>query len=294
MLASSVFHYIVSRLSPKKQNLTNFVSSAFDHETTTPEIIRPLVSIVVPTRDKLALLRPCVESILNKTDYRNFELIVIDNGSKRPETLQYLRSLELRGVRVSARPEEFNFSKLCNHGAAIANGAFICFVNNDVEVLAGNWLTSLVDHASMKSVGVVGATLVYPNLTVQHFGLVLGSKGIAAHVRQGEPLSDLDSACHQVSAVTFACALVSAKTWAQLGGLDEGFAVGLNDVDISLRARLAGLNNIQCSDAILVHRESQSRMSMRSIRGALTAVGEVLRFLKKHKGIPKDSFYSAS
>lgn len=292
MLASSVLQYIVSRLAPKKLSLTNLVPKESDHKNSIFDRPLPMVSIVIPTRDRLDLLKPCVESILGKTQYDNFELIIIDNGSEKTETLTYLQSLELRGVKVSAQPGKFNFSKLCNIGASFANGQFICFLNNDVEVLEGQWLKALVEHGSRDYVGIVGATLVYPNQTIQHFGLVLGNKGIANHVRQGEKLTQVFDGCHQVSAITFACALVSAKTFELLGGLDENFAVGLNDVDLSVRGQIAGLANIQCSEAVLMHRESQSRKPMKSAQGAMTAAREVLRFLKKHKGLPQDAFYS--
>lgn len=223
-----------------------------------------LVSIVIPTRDRLDLLQPCIESLLQKTDYPHFEVIVIDNGSREKVTREYLRTLEQReNCRVVRWNRRFNFSQVCNVGARHARGELLCLLNNDMEVHAPDWLSRMVATASAEDCGVVGAMLHYPDGRIQHAGVLMGPGGVAANRFAGclpevmpEVLRNLP---HEVSAVAGACLLTPISLYRELGGLDEeALGVAFNDVDYCLRVRQHGLWCRLEPRAVLVHAESAS------------------------------------
>jgi glycosyltransferase involved in cell wall biosynthesis len=165
----------------------NLVSFAKDHEkSSTNQIFEPKVSIIIPTRDKPKLLRACIESIRENTNYSNYELLIVDNSSIEPETKDLLAQYEPEGVSILQYPGTFNYSAICNFAATKATGDYLCFLNNDTEVITKNWLSSMVDHASKSSTGLVGAILSYPNKSIQHMGIALGYTGIAGHPNRGE------------------------------------------------------------------------------------------------------------
>ena len=199
---------------------------------------RPLVSIIIPTRDQASSLKKCVDSIFEKTDYPAYELIVLDNQSYDPEALEFLAELKKRdGVRVERIDDAFNYSRLNNHGVELSRGSFVALLNNDVEVLHADWLTEMVSRAMQPKVAMVGARLWYPNGTIQHGGVILGAGGIAGHahvgLRRGEPGYFARAHLAQdVSAVTTACALVKLEAYLQVGGFNENLAVTFNDVDL--------------------------------------------------------------
>jgi GT2 family glycosyltransferase len=233
------------------------------------------------------LLRPCIDSIISKTKYSNFSLLVVDNGSSEESTIHYLNSLRDAGIRVIEDPGSFNYSRICNFAIGSTDADYVCLLNNDTLIIDSDWLLNLLSHAIMPSVGVVGSVLTYPDGTIQHLGVQLGYRGVAGHVFSKQSFQSIFPGrtpipCNPVEAVTFACALMKKSTWVQLGGLDETFRVGLNDVDFCLRARNFGLENIICGKSHLVHFESKSRKSMRSAIGAGVALIEVLRFMHKH------------
>ena len=299
MLVTAVARYVISRLRNQTPKSINLYSHKVDHERTKEDIDSSAkVSIIIPTRDRLDLLKPCIDSILSKTTFPSFEILVIDNDSKDPLSLDYFHELREQGIQVLPYPFDFNFSAICNFGAQNSNGDFLCFLNNDTEVIAGDWLTSLTAHARDPRVGVVGSQLLYPDGTIQHLGVALGFGGLASHVFSGfEPESPavrgLTHECFEVSAVTFAAAMVSKANFDRLGELDESFKVGLNDIDFCLRSSDAGLLNVVCSKSVLTHHESKSRKSMRSIQGAYRATLEVIRFLSKHeKSVASDHFFT--
>ncbi len=224
---------------------------------------RPLVSILIPTRDRAPLLRKCLESIFARTDYENYEVIVLDNESSEPDALNYLSSLGER-VRVERVDGPFNYSRLNNRGAELARGEFLLLLNNDIEVMNASWLSEMVSHGVRPEVGVVGARLWYPEGPLQHGGVILGAGGIAGHAHAGlRHEHGYFARAHLVqnfSAVTFACALVRRELYQRLGGLDEEhLAVAFNDVDFCLRARAAGAEVIWTPHAELHHDESASR-----------------------------------
>ncbi|MDQ6624457.1 MAG: glycosyltransferase family 2 protein [Verrucomicrobiota bacterium] len=225
----------------------------------------PLVSLIIPTRDRGALLRACVESIFAKTAWRNFELVLVDNETSEPQAREFLDSLgDDARVRILREPGEFNFSALNNRGVAQARGQFVCLLNNDLEVMHDDWLGEMLSQAVRPGVGAVGARLWYPNGTIQHAGVILGAGGIGSHAHAGlKEGPGYFSRAHLVqnfSAVTAACLLTRKEIYLQLGGLDEtNLPVAFNDVDFCLRLRAAGYRIVWTPFAELVHHESASR-----------------------------------
>jgi GT2 family glycosyltransferase len=225
----------------------------------------PRVSLIVPTRDQVSLLRTCVEGLLNSTDYPYLEIIVVDNQSSDPDTLEYLRYLPTQGVKVLPHPYAFNYSAINNRAVEHASGEIIGLVNNDIEIIEAGWLKEMVSQLLRDKVGAVGAKLLWPNRMVQHGGVVVGINGLAAHA--GNNLEENDAgylATNQLtrhqSAVTAACLLVRKSVYEEVGGLDEkAFPVAFNDVDFCLRIQQSGLNLIWAAFAKLIHAESASR-----------------------------------
>ena len=226
---------------------------------------QPHVSIIIPTRDRGLLLRQCVESIFAKTDYPNFDIVIVDNESTDAETLAYLEASKADSRVVVLRVAgEFNFSRLNNIGVAHARGAFVALLNNDLEVMRRDWLVEMVSHAARPEVGVVGARLWYPDGRMQHGGVILGVGGVATHAHSGiRKEHGYFARAHltqNFSAVTGACMLLRKEVYLELGGLDEvNLAVAFNDVDFCLRLRQAGLSTVWTPHAELVHHESASR-----------------------------------
>lgn len=227
---------------------------------------RPLASVIVATRDRLELLRRCVEGVLNATGYRARELVLLDNGSERPETLAWLREIAADPrVQVLSRPGPFNFSALMNDGAAAAGGEVLVFLNNDVEPRDPDWLEELVRQACRPGVGAVGAKLLYPDRTVQHGGVVLAGDHVARHVDVG--LADTaagylgrSGVVQTMSAVTGACLAIRRTVFEAVGGFDaEHLAVDYSDMDLCLRAAAAGHRTLWTPFARLLHHESATR-----------------------------------
>lgn len=226
----------------------------------------PLVSIIVPTRDKVGLLRACVESVLERTTYSNFEILVVDNNSEEQETESYLCKISrYANVRVLRDCSPYNYSAINNRAVRSARGEFICLLNNDTEVVAPEWLTEMMRQAVRSHVGAVGAKLLYSNGLIQHAGVVIGMGNAAGHAHRGQP----DAECgyfaqahvaRNVTAVTAACLVVARDKFNAVGGLDaDGLAIAYNDVDLCLKLGLAGWTNVYASAAVLYHHESVSR-----------------------------------
>ena len=228
-------------------------------------IEQPLVSIIIPTRDQVSRLQKCLNSIFEKTDYRNYEIIVLDNESYDAGTLEFLDTLRKHArVRVERIEGAFNYSRLNNRGVELSQGSFVALVNNDVEVINVGWLSEMVSRAVRPEVAMVGARLWYPNGTIQHGGVILGAGGMAGHahagLRRGEPGYFARAHLAQdVSAVTTACAVVKREVYRKLGGFDENLAVTFNDIDFCLRSREAGYRIVWTPYAELIHHESASR-----------------------------------
>ena len=227
----------------------------------------PPVSLIVPTRDRADLLARCAEGVLHRTDYARIELVIVDNASREPATQALLDRLAADPrVRVLRHDAPFNFSALCNAGAAAATGDVIVLLNNDVEMLGAGWLRELVAHALRPPVGAVGAKLLYPDFSVQHAGLVLGAgpDGVAIHACARAPREAAGPGGmlwleREVGAVTAACLAIRRALYHDVGGMDEQLPVAYNDVDLCLRLRARGLSIVWTPFAELLHHESATR-----------------------------------
>lgn len=241
----------------------------------------PKVSLVIPTRDKVELLRTCVDSILDRTRYPAYEVVLVDNQSSDPAALAYLAQIERDPrVRVLRYDAAFNYSAINNWAVAQCDGAVLGLLNNDIEVVSPDWLVEMVSQAMRPGVGAVGAMLYYPNNTIQHAGVVLGVHGVAAHRYTGMPKGypghgGRARVAQQLSAVTGACMVVARRAWEEVGGLDEALQVAFNDIDFCLRLGEAGYRNIWTPFAELYHHESASRGSEDSEEKQRRFAGEV-------------------
>lgn len=226
----------------------------------------PKVSIIIPTKDKVELLRDCVGSVIRKTSYPSFEIIIVDNGSTDPRTSAYLHEVSGHAfVRVLPYSEPYNFSAINNFAAAQSDGNYLCLLNNDTEVVEADWLTEMMRYAVRPDVGAVGAKLLYLDGSIQHAGVVVGMGDAAGHAhrftRDADPGYFRQAHVAQfVTAVTAACLVVEKKKFEAVGGLDEqDFAIAYNDVDLCLKLQSEGLRNVYVPHAVLLHHETQSR-----------------------------------
>lgn len=253
----------------------------------------PKVSIVIANKDHLEDLERCISSILERTSYLNYEIVIVENNSETKEIFEYYESLKnYKNIKVVTFEGEFNYSAVNNLGVKNADGEYILLLNNDTQVISVNWIEELLMYAQRSDVGAVGAKLYYGDKTVQHAGVVLqlGAHRTAGHIhcRQGrDSIGYMGKLCYaqNVSAVTAACLLVSRKKYEEVGGLDENFKVALNDVDFCLKLREKGYLNIFTPYSELYHFESISRGS--DLEGAnLTRLDkEAEDFKKKWKDV---------
>lgn len=230
---------------------------------------RPLVSIIIANKDHVEDLSRCVESIINKSTYENFEIIIVENNSETEQIQEYYQEISKHPkVQVVTYEGVFNYSKINNYGVSFAKGEYVLLLNNDTEVITQGWIEEMLMYGQRQDVGVVGAKLYYEDKTIQHAGIVigLGAHRTAGHTHYKVPEANvgyMGKLCYaqNVTAVTGACMLVKKSLYEQLGGLDEEYAVALNDVDFCLRVRKLGLLNIFTPFAELYHYESKSRGS---------------------------------
>ena len=263
---------------------------------------KPLVSIIVLTRDKCNLLTSCVTGLLEKTNYKNVEIIIVDNGSNEESTLRYLDAIESDArVTVLRRPEEFNFSALNNHAIDRANGEYIGLVNNDIAVIDPDWLTEIISHLARPKVGVVGPKLLYSDDTIQHAGVVIGLGGIAGHAfrhfpRYSSYRNNRMAITQRVSCVTGACLFTKRGIFTEIGGLDAAnLKVAFNDVDYCLEAQARGYAIMWTPFAELYHLESASRGSDLTMDN-LERWRSEYAFMKKKwtSALHEDIYYSPS
>jgi glycosyltransferase involved in cell wall biosynthesis len=226
----------------------------------------PLVSLIIPTRNGLSFLRQCIESILTKTTYPNYEILVIDNGSDDPEIMAYFANIAKHpNLRVIRDDQPFNYSAINNDAVKRAHGTILGLINNDIEVISPNWLSEMVSLALQPGAGAIGAKLLYPNNTVQHAGVIMGIGGVADHTHKHFPRDNYGycgraSLISNYSAVTGACLIVKKSIYNEVNGLNEtDLKVAFNDVDFCLKIKEAGYRNIWTPYAELYHHESVSR-----------------------------------
>lgn len=229
--------------------------------------LEPMVSLLIPTRDMLEVLKQCIQSILEKTIYRNYEIIILDNESIQPATLDYFEWIQAKHacVRVLPYRHPFNFSAINNYGVENARGEVIAMVNNDIKVISPEWLSEMVSHALRPEIGCVGAKLYYDDDTIQHAGVIIGVGGVAGHShkyfhRAAPGYFGRLKIIQNLSAVTAACLVVRKSIYEEVGGLEENnLRVAFNDVDFCLKVRESGYRNLWTPYAELYHFESKSR-----------------------------------
>lgn len=226
-----------------------------------------LVSIIIPNKDNKDTLKKCIDSVLTKTTYDNYEIIIVENNSTQQETFDYYKELEKNSrIRVIKWEKEFNFSAINNYAAKSANGEYLLFLNNDIEVRSADWIDGMLGNAQRKDVGIVGCRLLYPDNTIQHAGVIIGIGGIAGHAFTNLPAARsgyMHRASTQVdySAVTAACMMISKKLFEEVGGFEEKLTVAFNDIDLCLRVREKGYLVVYDAYVEMIHYESKTRGS---------------------------------
>ena len=226
----------------------------------------PLVSLIIPTRDHYDLIHACIQGILAKTRYPNYEIIIIDNETICPKTLRYFEELKKNPhISIIEYHQPFNYSAINNFGVKHAKGEIIAFVNNDIEVISEGWLTEMVSHALRPEIGAVGAKLYYDDLTLQHAGVILGIGGVAGHSHKyfeqnAHGYFSRLKIIQNYSAVTGACLVVKKSIFEEVGRFDEtNLTIAFNDVDLCLKIRQKGYRNLWTPYANLYHHESKTR-----------------------------------
>ena len=247
----------------------------------------PKISILIPNKDFITDLSKCINSILEKSTYDNYEIIVIENNSEQKSTFDYYKIIEkYEKVKVVYWKDEFNYSAINNYGATFADGDYILLLNNDMEIITPDWLQEMLMYAQREDVGAVGAKLYYPDDTVQHAGVIVGLGGVAGHSHKMFPRS----ACgysyrlqlvQNLSAVTAACLLLRKEVFDEVQGLDEGFKVAFNDIDFCMKIRAAGYLIVFTPYAELYHYESKSRGYENTPEKVARFNGEIQRFKSK-------------
>jgi GT2 family glycosyltransferase len=227
----------------------------------------PLISIIIPTRNKYHLVKQTIDSVMAGSTYKNYEIILVDNGSDEPALLEYIEQLKnnLKHKFTCVKDDKaFNFSSLINSGVQHSQGEFVVLLNNDVKLITPNWLELMVQQAALPYVGAVGAKLLYPNETIQHAGIVLGKEVISTHVFVGKARSekvehDAINTDQNYLALTAACLMVSRKKFDAVNGFDTAFKVEFNDIDFCLKLYANHWNNVYLHNVELFHYESASR-----------------------------------
>lgn len=232
-----------------------------------PILEKPLISIVIPNKDHMEDLSRCVESIVNKSTYPNYEIIVVENNSETKEIFDYYKALEHNErIRIVKYEGDFNYSRINNFGVSFANGKYVLLLNNDMKIITREWMEELLMYAQRSDVAAVGGKLYYADNSIQHAGIVigLGAHRAAGHTHYKDDkmhLGYMGRLCYaqDVTAVTGACLLVEKKQYDEVGGLDETFSVAFNDVDFCLKLRKAGYLNVFTPFCELFHYESKTR-----------------------------------
>lgn len=232
-----------------------------------PLLEKPLISIMIPNRDHMEDLSRCVESIVNKSTYPNYEIVVVENNSETKEIFDYYKALEHNErVRIVKYEGDFNYSRINNFGVSFTNGKYVLLLNNDMKVITREWMEELLMYAQRPDVAAVGGKLYYADNSIQHAGIVigLGAHRAAGHTHYKDDkmhLGYMGRLCYaqDVTAVTGACLLVGREQYDEVGGLDETFSVSFNDVDFCLKLRRAGYLNVFTPFCELFHYESKTR-----------------------------------
>ncbi len=261
--------------------------------------IWPKVSIIIPSKDSVNVLKRCIDSILTKTVYHDYEIIIIDNLSSCTKTLSYLNELKSNAIMtIVSYDKPYDYSDINNTAVKHAKGDIVVLMSNETEVINEHWLEDMVGLSMRKNVGCVGAKLLYSNDTIQHAGIILGIGGDSSHSHRSMKSKQIGyrnrpHSNQVLSAVTGACLAIRKTTYLELNGLDEEFKVAYNDVDFCIRAMKAGYYNVYCASALLYHHESKSRGSNISDDNKLRFDKEKSLLSSRHKDfIDNDPYYS--
>ena len=226
----------------------------------------PKISIIIPNKDHIDDLELCLFSLTKRSTYKNYEILIVENNSEKPETFEYYKKLPDRypKVKVLTWDKEFNYSAINNFAAKQAEGIYLLFLNNDVEILTPQWMEEMLQICQQKDVAITGAKLYYPDDTIQHAGVVLGLGGIAGHImckasREDPGYFGRTVTVQEISAVTAACMMIRTEDFWNAGGFDETFQVAFNDIDLCMKVRAAGKKIVFTPYAELYHYESKSR-----------------------------------
>lgn len=235
------------------------------YRVTYPVRREELISIIIPNKDEKATLEKCLRSIEEKSIYKDYEILIIENNSVTDEIFTYYEELKKQGrIRVAVWEGDFNYAAINNYGASLAKGRYLLFLNNDIEVIAADWMEEMLGHCQRPEVGAVGAKLYYPDGTIQHAGCIIGIGGIAGHMFVGMP-GDRTGYLHKasiqqdLSAVTAACMMMKAEAFHAAGGFTEELAVAFNDIDLCLKVRRAGYLVVYDPYVKMYHYESKTR-----------------------------------
>lgn len=268
------------------------------HHTPAPPT-QAKIEIIIPTRDNIRCLKPCIESILQHSQGRNFHITIINNNSSKPETASLFKRLQKHSeITILDDPSEFNFARLNNNARRHVKADVLVFLNDDTEVLTPNWLDELAHLALMPNVGCVGAMLLYPNGSIQHAGIAMGIRGTCGHMFRHAmpdmqtPLHDLHTR-REVAAVTGACLAISAENFDAAHGFKPSYAVEYNDIDLCLRLNSMGKQTIWTPHVRVTHYESISRGLARTPKGLQSHKSSRIQFLQDwQEQIDADPFYN--
>jgi len=258
------------------------------------------VSIIIPNKDQTEVLKRCITSILRKSTYPDYEILVIENNSRSTEIFDYYKEISQNpNIRVLTYQQEFNYSAINNWGIQHASGQYYLLLNNDIEVITADWIERMVEYAQFPEYAVVGAKLYYPNKTIQHGGVILGIGGVAGHSHKYYPRSAPGymgrlQVVQNLSAVTAACMLIRSDAFKQVGGLDEQYAVAFNDIDFCMKITQAGYRIVWTPYAELYHHESLSRGTENTPEKIMRFNREVDRFKEKWGYYINDPHYNVN
>jgi len=295
----------------KKQNLFSLFYKKFDTsakvEISNDKKLRvvyelnsePSITVIIPTKDRLDLLARCVETLLSKTNYKKFDVIIVNNNSVKTETKEYFDKIKSDKIVVIDFNEEFNFSKINNFAAQKSNADYLIFLNNDTEIIDSDWMREMISQNKRAGVAIVGAKLYYPNLKVQHAGVLLGLGGIAGHYQANIEKNDLGYfgravLTQELSAVTAACMSIDRNIFNEVKGFDEELSIAFNDVDLCLKVRDIGYKIIWTPYAELLHHESISR-GQEDNKEKLSRFRSEIEYIEKKWGfelLNSDPFYN--
>lgn len=262
----------------------------------------PLISIIIPTKDQAEMVKRCLDSIINRTTYQNYEIILADTGSVEPATEKLYAELKnYPQIQLINWHHPFNYSAVNNFAAKTAKGEYFLFLNNDIEIISSDWLEAMLEYAQRSDVGAVGAKLLYPDETLQHAGVILGIGGVAGHSHKYFPAGSFGyfgrlAIPQNLSAVTAACVMVPRAVYEKIGGFDEGYPIAFNDIDLCLKIRAENKAIIWTPHAQLYHYESKTRGYEDTPEKKARFKGEVKRFQAKWGSVLKkgDPFYNAN